>query len=153
MSFRFPLGVYLALRRLSHGVTLGVRAAVFDGENSVILVKHTYTPGWHFPGGGVERRESVHEALARELGEEAGVSLTGAAELFGVYLNPRFGRRDHVAFYVCRAWQQVRAPAVPNVEILDCRFFPLADLPEDTTAATRRRLAEVLNGAPRSIEW
>jgi 8-oxo-dGTP pyrophosphatase MutT (NUDIX family) len=116
-------------------------------------VKHTYTPGWHFPGGGVERRESAHDALHRELGEEAGVSLNGAAELFGLYLNPRFGRRDHVAFYVCRSWQQVRLPTVPNVEIRDCRFFPLADLPDDATAATRRRLAEVLDGAPRAIEW
>jgi 8-oxo-dGTP pyrophosphatase MutT (NUDIX family) len=130
-----------------------VRAAVFDNRKNVLLVKHTYTPGWHFPGGGVERREAVHDALSRELGEEAGIALTGATELFGLYVNARLGRRDHVAFYVCRDWKQVRAPAVPNVEILDCRFFPLAALPDGTTPATCRRLAEVLDGAPRSPEW
>ena len=130
-----------------------MRAAVFDNRENVLLVKHTYTPGWHFPGGGVERREAVHDALVRELGEEAGIALTGAAELFGLYVNARFARRDHVAFYICRDWRQARAPDVPNVEILDCRFFPLAALPEGTTEATRRRLAEVLKGTPRSAEW
>jgi 8-oxo-dGTP pyrophosphatase MutT (NUDIX family) len=134
-------------------VTLGVRAAILDNRRQVFLVKHTYTPGWHFPGGGVERRETVHAALARELREEAAVTLTGAPEFFGVYINPRLSRRDHVAFYVCREWRQDGAPRVPNVEILDCGFFPLDPLPNGTTEATRHRLAEVLEGAPPSAAW
>ena len=153
MVFRLPLGLYLALRRLTHGVTLGVRGAVFDDRKQVFLVRHTYTPGWHFPGGGVDRRETVHDALVRELGEEAGVALTGAAELFGVYVNNRLSRRDHVAFYICRQWRQDHLPKVPNMEIRDCGFFPIDALPDGTTEATRRRLAEVLEGAPPSAEW
>ena len=153
MTFRFPLGVYLALRRLTHGVTLGVRAAVIDDRKQVFLVQHTYTPGWHFPGGGIDRRETVHDALARELREEAGIALTGAVELFGVYINAHFSRRDHVAFYVCRQWQQEKMPKVPNLEIKDCGFFPVDALPGGSTEATRRRLAEILHGAPPSLEW
>jgi len=153
VSFRFPLSLYLFLRRLTHGVTLGVRAAVFDDRKQVFLVQHTYTPGWHFPGGGIDRRETVHDALARELREEAGVALTGAAELFGVYINARFSRRDHVTFYVCRQWRQEKMPKVPNMEIKDCGFFPVDALPDGSTEATRRRLAEILEGAPRSLEW
>jgi 8-oxo-dGTP pyrophosphatase MutT (NUDIX family) len=153
LSFRLPFRLYLRIRRLTHGVTLGVRGAVFDNQGQVLLVKHTYIGGWHFPGGGVERQEATSDALSRELAEEAGVELTGAAELFGLYLNRNLARRDHVAFYVCRAWRQPRPPAVPNVEILDCRFFPIAALPHDTTAATRRRLSEVLFGEARSPDW
>ena len=89
----------------------------------------------------------------RELGEEAGIALTGSAELFGLYINQRLSRRDHVALYVCRAWRQVAAPKVPNIEIRDCGFFPLEALPADTTKATRQRLAEILDGVPQSPEW
>ena len=40
------------------GMTLGVRAACFDNEGRVFLVKHSYVPGWHMPGGGMERWET-----------------------------------------------------------------------------------------------
>ena len=49
-----------ALTRLAHlyftlarGMTMGVRAACFDEAGRVFLVRHSYVPGWHLPGGGV----------------------------------------------------------------------------------------------------
>lgn len=143
---------FLAYGRLRRGLTLGVRAVVLNGQNQVLLIRHSYVPGWHFPGGGVEPREAVADALARELEEESGIALTGPAELFGLYLNRAHAQRDHVAVFVCRQWKQAR-PMVPNLEITDCRFFPLDALPPDATQATRRRLAEIVDGVPRSADW
>jgi 8-oxo-dGTP pyrophosphatase MutT (NUDIX family) len=133
-------------------MTLGVRGAVFDGEGRLFLVKHSYTPGWYLPGGGVEPGETVEEALKRELMEEGGIAATQPPELFGVYLNRAISRRDHVAFFVCRHWRRERTPNIPNMEILDSGFFLPADLPAGVTEATRRRIAE-MGGTPHSPYW
>jgi 8-oxo-dGTP pyrophosphatase MutT (NUDIX family) len=138
--------------RLSRAMTLGVRAALIKNDH-VILVRHSYTPGWHLPGGGVEAGESVHEALNREVGEEAGAILSGTPQLFGVYRNASGRGRDHVTLFVCRNWHQPAPPRLPNMEIVDCRLFAVDDLPPDTTRATRARLAEILSGKPVAPDW
>lgn len=134
-------------------MTLGVRAAVFDAEERVFLVRHSYTPGWYLPGGGVEPGETLQAALARELMEEGGIALDRPAELFGLYLNRRVSRRDHVALFVSRAWTQAKPPKVPNFEIVECGFFAADALPATATPATRQRLTEIRHGAATSAEW
>ena len=148
----------LILRRLmqrywrwSRALTLGARGMVIDGDGRVLLVRHTYTPGWLFPGGGVEFGETIETALGRELSEEANVTLTARPELFGIYSNDSIYPGDHVALYLVRHWTQSHMPE-PNREIAEVGLFAPDRLPETTTAGTRRRLAE-LTGGPRSPEW
>lgn len=143
------LHLYFRLRR---GMTLGVRAAVLTEAGEVLLVRHTYTPGWHMSGGGVEPSETLHDALAKELREEANIALTGPAVLHGVFLNRHASPRDHVAVFIVRAFAQ-SAPKQPDIEIAEARFFPLSALPDGTTPGTRRRLAEITDGAALSDEW
>jgi ADP-ribose pyrophosphatase YjhB (NUDIX family) len=143
---------YLAFSRLARGMTLGVRAMLL-ADDRVVLVRHSYVPGWYLPGGGVERGESLGEALEREIREETGAVLSGPAQLFGVYRNARVHRRDHVALYVCRAWERLDAPSVPNREIVACETFPLGDLPDDVSPATLARIREVLGGEPPATDW
>jgi ADP-ribose pyrophosphatase YjhB (NUDIX family) len=138
--------------RFSRGLTLGVRAVVIDGSGKVFLVMHSYVPGWHLPGGGVEIGETAAVALARELREEGNIELVEQPTLFGVYFNRRISRRDHVALYVVHAFRQ-DAPPQPNHEIVAHGFFAPNALPAETTGATRNRLAEVLNGRPPAELW
>ncbi len=138
--------------RLVRGMTLGVRAAVLDGEGRVFLVRHTYTPGWHLPGGGVEVGETLEEALAKELREEASIRVTGPVSLHGVLFNRPLSRRDHVAVYVVREFA-VDGIKRPDREIAEAGFFPLDALPEGTTPATRRRLDEIAAGARAPAVW
>jgi 8-oxo-dGTP pyrophosphatase MutT (NUDIX family) len=149
---KIPVRTHLFFSRFRRGMTLGVRAAAFDREGRVFLVRHSYTPGWYLPGGGVEPGETSDSAIARELMEEGGIALDAPPELFGLYLNRAMSRRDHVALYLCRHISQPRPPAVPNLEIVDCGFFQLDGLPEGTTEATGRRIAEI-GGAARSPHW
>jgi ADP-ribose pyrophosphatase YjhB (NUDIX family) len=139
-------------RRLVHGTTTGVRAMVIDGAGRVFLVKHSYVPGWHLPGGGVDSGESVVAALARELHEETNIKLVGEPKLHGVFFNNRESRRDHVALYIVRDFVQEAQP-VPDYEIIAHGFFALDALPEDTARATRARIAEVFDGVAVSELW
>jgi 8-oxo-dGTP pyrophosphatase MutT (NUDIX family) len=147
------------LRRLFHvywrftrGLTIGVRAVVIDGSGRVFLVKHSYVGGWYLPGGGVEAGETLMTALARELREEGNIELGAEPAFFAIYFNRRVSRRDHVALYVVRAFHQ-SAPPQPNREIVAHGFFAPDALPEDTTRATRARLAEVLQGSAIAEVW
>ncbi|WP_234681868.1 NUDIX domain-containing protein [Bradyrhizobium monzae] len=144
--------VFHAYFLLVRGMTLGVRAVVLDADNKVFLVKHSYVSGWYLPGGGVDHGETMEQAMRRELKEEGDIDLTGEAVLHGIFLNSHISRRDHVAVYVVRHFRQDRLPA-PNHEIIACGFFDTAALPEEATAGTRLRIAEVLHGKPLIATW
>ncbi|MCC2100247.1 MAG: NUDIX domain-containing protein [Hyphomicrobiales bacterium] len=149
MRTRLIEGVIKRVGLLRRAMTLGVRAAVIDADGRVFLVRHTYVSGWYLPGGGVERGETFGDALARELMEEGGISLTGAPELRSLHHNRG---RDHVAFYVVRDFAQA-GPRQPDWEIAEAGFFAPDALPEGATRATRERLAEIFGGAEVSATW
>lgn len=152
-------GLRLAFGRVLHlyfrvvrGMTLGVRAAVIDQAGRVFLVRHTYTPGWHLPGGGVEVGETLLDALAKELREEACIRLTAEPVLHGVFFNRGLSRRDHVAVFVVRDFA-VESMKRPDREIAEAAWFLRQALPEGTTAGTRRRLSEILDGSAPGADW
>ena len=140
------------IARLSRPLTMGVRAMVLDGQGQICLIRHSYTEGWHMPGGAIEPGETSGEALVRELWEETGLAPEGKPELFALYLNRRWSQRDHVALYLVRSFRQTDHRPSPK-EILEYGFFPLAGLPESTTAPTRRRIAEVLEAGEPDPYW
>jgi ADP-ribose pyrophosphatase YjhB (NUDIX family) len=137
---------------IARPVTLGVRGVVVDHEDRVLLVRHGYVSGWHFPGGGVEAGETCMDALARELKEEASVALEGPPPLHGIFLNAQSSRRDHVAVYLVRGFRLLGERA-PDWEIKEARFFPRSALPDGTTTGTLARLAEIFDKAPVSDRW
>src|SRR5215217_577591 len=122
--------------RLLNTVTLGVQAVVIDDSGRIFLVRHSYVPGWHLPGGGVEVGETLLQALARELAEEGNIVQIEPPVLHGVFLNSRISRREHVVLYVVRGFRQEVAPQ-PNYEIIEHGFFSPDALPESTSQATR----------------
>jgi len=136
--------------RVTRGLTLGVRGVARDGAGQVLLVRHSYAPGWMFPGGGVERGDTLEVALAREFEEEVGLTVEERPRLFGVYANFDAFPGDHVALFVVDGW---RGSPRGSFEIAEWGFFDPEGLPEGTTAGTRRRLAELNGNAQRDPMW
>ena len=137
--------------RMRRSVTLGVRGVACDSEGRILLVRHTYAPGWHFPGGGVEHGETAVEAVVREMAEEGGVEAIGAPTLLGFYANHAVFPNDHIALYRIDEWRPC-ASASAN-EIAERGFFALHALPEGVTRGTRRRIAEIFHGTPQQADW
>lgn len=135
-----------------HRVTLGVQAAITDKEGRILLVRHGYRPGWHFPGGGVERGETLRSALERELEEETGIALIENAALIGIYAHFDAFPGDHIVLYAANRWQRLRVPT-PNSEIAEQGFFHRDALPPGVVPQTRKRLDELFEGVPRSAHW
>lgn len=141
----------LAAGQLRPPFRLGVRLLAFDDAGRVFLVRHSYLPGWHLPGGGVERGETAREAVMREAEEEGGLVLPAPPDLFGLYLHPTTARLDHIAVYLARGVSRPEAPG-QGAEIRGAGFYPPEALPEATSLATRARIDEALGG-PRSDHW
>ncbi len=138
--------------RMRRGLTLGAQGAVIDAEGRVLLVRHGYRPGWWFPGGGVEWGETIETALARELEEEVGVTLTGRPALHGVFSNNASFPGDHIAVFVVREFER-RRNYVKRGEIAEAGMFAMHDLPEQIDPGTRARIAEIFDGAPLNPLW
>ncbi|MBU2581734.1 MAG: NUDIX domain-containing protein [Alphaproteobacteria bacterium] len=138
--------------RTTRALTIGAQGCVLTDDGKILLIRHTYRPGWHFPGGGVEKNETIQAALERELFEEARVQLTAPPVLFGLYANFQFFPGDHIALFAIREWRQTEPPK-PNREIADHGFFAPDDLPVDIHPPTRDRIDEVISGVRTSDLW
>jgi ADP-ribose pyrophosphatase YjhB (NUDIX family) len=142
--------VLLPWHRVTRGLTIGVRVAVLKA-NEVLLVRHTYAPGWLFPGGGVDRGETVFDAAVRELREECSVVAEEPPQLHGFFSNERNFPGDHVACLVVRQFRQ--EAWAPSLEIAEARFFAFDALPGEVTGGTLRRIAEIRNKLTPSADW
>ncbi len=91
-------------------------------EDRVLLVKRGIEPGygrWVFPGGHVDRGETIEEAARRETLEECG-ALVGLDDLLGVYSYP--GRPVVIAVFRAHLLPESAEP-FPADETLEVGWF------------------------------
>lgn len=138
---------------LTRPLTMGVRVILLNNtKTKVLLVNHSYTDGWHFPGGGVDSGETIEHAALRELREECSIEPNAALVLQGVYFQRKVNNRDHVAVFYGTANEETLG-FTPSGEIKKAAFFPLDALPDGTTIPTRQRLEEYAGRAEISSLW
>lgn len=131
--------------------TRGVKVMVENARGEVLLVRNVYGKHWQWvlPGGGLGWRESPVEAAARELREETGCRAEGLT-LFATYVSGLEGRRDTIHLFRAITGDTPQADAR---EVAEAKFFARDRLPEDTSPATLRRLADVFDRAEVSPDW
>lgn len=145
MAFR----LHMLARAVISPSVLGVAGAVVDDRGWVLLVRHSYAPGWQLPSGGVGLGEHPDAALRRELAEEVGLS-GGSIHLVGFYARKAGWVSAPVAFY------RIDGGTVafrPNLEIRAICFADPKAPPDGTVPAARRRLAELSGAAGISPYW
>jgi 8-oxo-dGTP pyrophosphatase MutT (NUDIX family) len=128
---------------------LGVAAVIFDNQGSVLLVHQSYGHrGWDLPGGGREAKESLHDAIRREVREEVGLEIT-SAELTGVYYEP--GVDQHHFTFRCEVQAVETAKATPP-EILEVGFFAPNALPRPVNDFTIQQIEDALFRKPVTVQ-
>ena len=147
--FSGTLHTYFLMRR---GLTLGVRAIVRSNDGKFLLVRHTYTPGWHFPGGGVEKGQTAEQALRNELQQETNLQIIGKPIMHGLFYNNNMSKRDHVLAYHCDVQGGLEAKST-SMEIAEIGYFSFEDLPLDTDPGTVRRIREMSFGDEKTEVW
>lgn len=133
--------------------TFGVRALLVDDAGRIALVRHQYVAGWYLPGGGVDKGESAKTAIRRELREEVGLSEVIVRRVQGVYHNRGEGKDDHVVVFLCEVSDPASIVIADPREIAEVGWFAPDELPQAATPATRRRIAEHVQGAQGWGNW
>lgn len=63
-----------------------------DGK---VLLIHTNKGDYKFPGGGIDKDESIKDALKREMAEETGFQLKSIGEVLGKVLERKLDQYEH----------------------------------------------------------
>jgi 8-oxo-dGTP diphosphatase len=143
------LGVYgrlpLAVRaRLAHLVapsfTVGALAVIERSDGRLLLVRHSYRPGWGLPGGFLKRGESPDDGARREVCEEIGLPIELVSGPVAV-VSPRWRSVDLI--YRARPAPDADPDAVAaaSAEILETGWFSPTDLPRLQAEATDAMVA------------
>lgn len=150
MYYKFLYLGYKIYCYLLRPIRMGVRVMMIQ-EEQVWLIRHTYLDGWFFPGGGLNKWESLDQAARREAREETGAEL-GEVSLLGVFTSYRQWKTDHTAVFLCKDF---KFAGRSDAEIAELKLFPIAQLPDDMYDLHGNVLKKYFAGEIRSNvgEW
>jgi ADP-ribose pyrophosphatase YjhB (NUDIX family) len=120
---------------------LDVRAAVFDEQGRVLLVRERRDQRWTLPGGWADIGEGLAEGAVREVREESGY-LVEYDRLFGVYDREKWGleRGPWFTLKAVLGCRLVGGSAATSLETDGVDWFGRDALPELSPGRTPERL-------------
>ena len=122
----------------------GVRAAMFNDQGEILLVRHNYgRHDWNVPGGGIEQAESPIDAAVREVREETGLTVR-ASHLIGLYSVPALG--NLTPFFQMAVIEGTTIGEADPGEVIERGWFSLGNLPEPMHPVVRAVLGDAFAG-------
>ncbi len=108
-----------------------VRAAVFNRDKRILLVREAADGGWTLPGGWADVGEGPRNAVERETQEESGLRVQ-ATRLVGVYDANRIEDKLSLfhAYKLVFICQPIGGEIKPSMETSEVGYFSLEDLPQ-----------------------
>ncbi len=106
--------------------TLGVGAIVID-NGELLVIKDRFQEGYKLPGGHIDDRENISQALQREIIEETGVKVQFEAIVSLGHFSPgQFGESN--LYILCRAKALSKEINIQDYEeIIDAKWIKLED--------------------------
>lgn len=124
-SLKFSSFIQLKIMRfISDEFLVGVTGIIFNKNEKVLIVKHTYRKiEWSLPGGYLKAKEHPTEGLEREIEEETGF-IVAVDKLLKVRTDRKTGRLDftYTGTYIGGDFKK-------NEEVIDYKFCSQEDLP------------------------
>jgi ADP-ribose pyrophosphatase YjhB (NUDIX family) len=148
---------YAAIGRLTHKVMIPllrlymsekhvrVRVLILNEEKNEVLLVRSWLghQKWTLPGGGIKSTETPAEAAAREVHEETGLRIPhDHLRELGVFADQSNKKYTYsVACYTIEiAKREPRFSKHRRLEMLDMSWFPLKNLPKDTSPTLAKAL-------------
>lgn len=144
LALRMVHGLRKQWWRLARPEVIGCRVLAFDGEDRLLLIRHSYgNQSWMAPGGGMHRGEDPLIAAEREFSEELGCPLDDAV-LLGVVTEDLHGARNVVHVV---AGTVGGTPRPDGREVIDTAAFSARDLPENMPRLLRATMQDWVTAA------
>lgn len=131
-------------------ILVGAMVCVIDDQGKILLQKRPEGM-WGLPGGLLELGESVEEAGRREVFEETGVEI-GQLQLVEIFSGKQYFRKlpNGDQFYpvtIAYVSKDIKKNTIKidGKESIDAGFFPLHELPEQTSPLVRKMIQQYPN--------
>jgi 8-oxo-dGTP pyrophosphatase MutT (NUDIX family) len=131
-------------------ILVGAMVCVIDDQGKILLQKRPEGI-WGLPGGLLELGESVEEAGRREVFEETGVEI-GQLQLVEILSGKQYFRKlpNGDEFYpvtIAYLSKDIKNHTIKidGKESIDAGFFPLHELPEQTSSLVRKMIQQYPN--------
>lgn len=111
---------------------IDTRAAVFNSEGQILLVKEAKNSKWSMPGGWCDESESIFSNTTKEVREEAGMVVSPYK--FVAMLDKSKWNKSSQPFHILAAFticKEGEGQFSKNSETLERRFFSLDEIPVD----------------------
>lgn len=132
---------------------LDTRAAIFDDEGRILLVKEN-NGTWSLPGGWVDVMQSVKSNTIKEVREEAGLDVETirliAVQDRNKHNTPPYAYNICKVFVLCKA---IGGSFQANAETVESRYFALDELPLLAEEKNNREQIEICFKANADENW